>query len=75
MDARAPARASMDIFQVKPSPRAFSLSNSLAVRGKALRQSNIIRGNRPLTTPLPKVMIEPINNQPAWVLSRLSRLF
>ena len=75
IEASAPALASIEIFHVNPSPRARSLSSSFRVLGKALRQRSIIRGSKPLTTPLPSVMMEPIKSHPAWVLSRLNLLF
>ena len=46
--ARAPERPSKLTFHVKASPLAFSESNSFTFFGNALRQSNIIRGNRPI---------------------------
>ena len=58
--------------QVKASPRAFSLSNSLADLGKAFLHNNMHLGNSPLTTELPRLMIEPINNHPeTWLVEIL----
>lgn len=72
---KAPARPSSVTCQVKASPRAFSLSSSLVERGKEFLQSKSIRGKRPLTTAVPRVIIAPIRSQPACVRFKDNRLF
>uniref|UniRef100_A0A1A9VLA4 Uncharacterized protein n=1 Tax=Glossina austeni TaxID=7395 RepID=A0A1A9VLA4_GLOAU len=71
----APALPSNVTCQVKESPRAFSDSSSLLERGNECLHNSNIRGNKPFTTEEPKVIMEPINSQPAWVRLSDIRLF